>query len=68
MGACFHIFVLVSLLGLSSQCGVSEMTLQFCHSGLDLACPAPNAGESSLFNLDSRFCGNDSPEIIVKKC
>jgi hypothetical protein len=34
------------------------MTLQSCHSGLD--------PESSLFNLDSRFPGNDSSQIIVK--
>ena len=34
------------------------MTLQSCHSGLD--------PESSLFNLDSRFRGNDSSQIIVK--
>jgi len=33
------------------------MTLQYCHSGLD--------PESSLFNLDSRFRGNDSPTSII---
>jgi hypothetical protein len=31
-----------------------------CHSGLD--------PESSLFNLDSRFRGNDNSKIIVKMC
>jgi hypothetical protein len=39
-----------------------------CHSGLDLACPAPDAGESSLFDLDSRFRGNDNYQITLKKC
>ena len=33
------------------------MPLQFCHSGLD--------PESSLFNLDSRFHGNDNSQITV---
>ena len=35
------------------------MTLQYCHSGLD--------PESSLFDLDSRFRGNESSRLIVKK-
>jgi len=39
---------------------VSHKSLYFdCHSGLD--------PESSLFALDSRFCGNDDFGINVKK-
>ncbi|MGB7575547.1 MAG: YfhO family protein, partial [Thermodesulfobacteriota bacterium] len=30
-----------------------------CHSGLDLACPVLDTGESSISELDSRFRGND---------
>ena len=30
-----------------------------CHSGRDQACPVPDTGESSVFELDSRFRGND---------
>ena len=42
------------------ECSIPVMTLQFCQSRL--------APESSLFNLDSRFRGNDGSKIIVKKC
>ena len=42
------------------MCHASGMTLQCCHSGLDLACPVLDTGESSLFNLDSHFRGNDT--------
>ncbi len=38
-----------------------------CHSGLDLACPVLDTGESSIFNLDSRFRGNDGFGNYVKK-
>ena len=36
-----------------------------CHSGLDLACPVLDTGESSVFELDSR--GDDGFGINVKK-
>jgi hypothetical protein len=40
---------------------VNQKSLYFvCHSGLDLACPVRYTGESSVFELDSRFRGNDS--------
>ena len=39
---------------------VSHKSIYFvCHSGLDGACPALDAWESSLLALDSRFRGND---------
>jgi hypothetical protein len=30
-----------------------------CHSGLELACPVLDTGESSIFGLDPHFLGND---------
>jgi hypothetical protein len=38
-----------------------------CHSGLDLACPVLDTGESSVSGLDSRLRGNDGVGINVKK-
>jgi hypothetical protein len=38
-----------------------------CHSGLDLACPVLDTGESSIYELDSRLRGNDRFQIYVKK-
>ena len=49
--ASLHLLPLARAENGACYCGVSAMTLQYCHSGLD--------PESSLFNLDSRFRGND---------
>jgi hypothetical protein len=48
--------------------GVSQSFLSFpCRSGLDLACPVLDTGESSISELDSRLRGNDVLGINVRK-